>query len=222
MEGRKAKALCDRRRSERGPRIIKVSAPRILRRHSKQPGATPHRPLSKLCSCNAERQGASGSKEQYMLRYMLDVETRGSQSLLNVQGISRPHSLQAEGQAAGIGREPRSQCRSAGDLQLVDRPHRSAHRRAAELHRRVRARQREAARSSRAAAAGCRRPVVVPTVDGTTPDGRRTLIIWRKLTGDPEQDNLVLDTWIKDRSQLSTRTASSTSSTSMATTIWRT
>jgi len=33
------------------------------------------------------------------------------------------------------------------------------------------------------------------TVTGTTPDGRRTLIIWRKLTGEPEQDNLVLDEW---------------------------
>jgi adenine-specific DNA-methyltransferase len=33
------------------------------------------------------------------------------------------------------------------------------------------------------------------TVTGTTPDGRRTLVIWRKLTGDPEQDNLVLDEW---------------------------
>jgi adenine-specific DNA-methyltransferase len=33
------------------------------------------------------------------------------------------------------------------------------------------------------------------TVTGTTPDGRRALIIWRKLTGNPEQDNLVLDTW---------------------------
>ncbi|MGH8069401.1 MAG: site-specific DNA-methyltransferase, partial [Candidatus Entotheonellia bacterium] len=33
------------------------------------------------------------------------------------------------------------------------------------------------------------------TVSGTTPDGRRTLIIWRKLTGEPEQDNLVLDEW---------------------------
>ena len=33
------------------------------------------------------------------------------------------------------------------------------------------------------------------TVTGTTPDGRRTLIIWRKLTGEPEQDNLVLDAW---------------------------
>lgn len=31
------------------------------------------------------------------------------------------------------------------------------------------------------------------TVAGTTPDGRRTLVIWRKLTGDPEEDNLALD-----------------------------
>ncbi len=33
------------------------------------------------------------------------------------------------------------------------------------------------------------------TVTGTTPDGRRALVIWRKLTGEPEQDNLVLDAW---------------------------
>ena len=33
------------------------------------------------------------------------------------------------------------------------------------------------------------------TVTGTKPDGRHALIIWRKLTGEPEQDNLVLDTW---------------------------
>lgn len=33
------------------------------------------------------------------------------------------------------------------------------------------------------------------TVTGATPDDRRTLIIWRKLTGEPEEDNLVLDEW---------------------------
>jgi adenine-specific DNA-methyltransferase len=33
------------------------------------------------------------------------------------------------------------------------------------------------------------------TVTGTTPDDRKTLVIWRKLTGDPEHDNLVLDQW---------------------------
>ena len=33
------------------------------------------------------------------------------------------------------------------------------------------------------------------TVTGTTPGGRKALIIWRKLTGEPEEDNLVLDEW---------------------------
>ena len=33
------------------------------------------------------------------------------------------------------------------------------------------------------------------TVTGTMPDGRRTLVIWRKLTGDRERENLVLDEW---------------------------
>ena len=33
----------------------------------------------------APAQGADMLKEQYILRYMLDVETRGSQSLLNVR-----------------------------------------------------------------------------------------------------------------------------------------
>ncbi|MEI6639310.1 MAG: site-specific DNA-methyltransferase, partial [Chlorobium sp.] len=37
-----------------------------------------------------EAQGAECLKEQYILRYMLDVETRGSQSLLNVQAFTDP------------------------------------------------------------------------------------------------------------------------------------
>ena len=38
----------------------------------------------------AEAQGADSLREQYVLRYMLDVETRGSQSLLNVQAFTDP------------------------------------------------------------------------------------------------------------------------------------
>jgi adenine-specific DNA-methyltransferase len=33
------------------------------------------------------------------------------------------------------------------------------------------------------------------SVTGATPDDRKTLVIWRKLTGEPEQDNLLLDEW---------------------------
>ena len=35
-------------------------------------------------------QGADSLKEQYLLRYMLNVETRGSQSLLNIQAFTDP------------------------------------------------------------------------------------------------------------------------------------
>ena len=35
------------------------------------------------------------------------------------------------------------------------------------------------------------------TVTGTTPEGRKTLVIWRKLTGNAEEDNLVLEEWFK-------------------------
>ena len=38
-------------------------------------------------------------------------------------------------------------------------------------------------------------PLWFRTVTGTIPDGRRTLVIWRKLTGNDEEDNLVLDEW---------------------------
>ena len=47
--------------------------------------------------------------------------------------------------------------------------------------------------------------MVVSDVEGTTPDGRKTLIVWRKLTGNPEKDNLVLDVWMKDRLKISTK-----------------
>ena len=37
-----------------------------------------------------EAQGADGLREQYILRYLLDVETRGSPSLLNVRDFTDP------------------------------------------------------------------------------------------------------------------------------------
>ena len=45
---------------------------------------------SKPCSTPPRHRAPDGLKEQYLLRYMLDVETRGSQSLLNVQAFTDP------------------------------------------------------------------------------------------------------------------------------------
>ena len=42
---------------------------------------------SNRCSAPLRRRTLS---EQYILRYMLDVETRGSQSLLNVEAFTDP------------------------------------------------------------------------------------------------------------------------------------
>ena len=55
----------------------------------------PHRsPKQDDLLASAEAQGADRLKEQYMLRYMLDVETRGSQSLLNVKAFADPTAYQ--------------------------------------------------------------------------------------------------------------------------------
>lgn len=45
------------------------------------------------------------------------------------------------------------------------------------------------------------------TVTGITPEGRKTLVIWRKLTGNAEQDNLLLDTWFRDKQAFSVKDA---------------
>ncbi len=44
----------------------------------------------KLALDSPDAQGSDGFREQYLLHYMLDVETRGSQSLLNIQAFTDP------------------------------------------------------------------------------------------------------------------------------------
>lgn len=143
----------------------------------------------------AKVQGADGLKEQYMLRYMLDVETRGSQSLLNIAAFNDPTAYRLKVKRPG-GIES-----SELNVDLVEtfnyliglmvqsiaapQTFQAAFKRDDEGRLRIdgRLRQDEAG------------PWWFRTVYGTTPEGRRTLIIWRKLTGDAEQDNLVLDEW---------------------------
>jgi adenine-specific DNA-methyltransferase len=136
-----------------------------------------------------------GFREQYLLRYMLDVETRGSQSLLNLQAFSDPTAYKLK-----IKRPGSDESRDT-NVDLVEtfnwligltlRHFAAPQTFAAEFERDSEKRLRLKARI-RPDAAG---PWWFRTVTGTTPDGRQTLVIWRKLTGDAEQDNLVLDEW---------------------------
>ena len=143
----------------------------------------------------AEAQGADGLKEQFLLRYMLDVETRGSQSLLNVLAFQDPTAYKLKV------KRPGSDESSEVNVDLletfnwligltvtqigVSSTFTATFERDSEKRLRLKGR-------IRPDAAG---PWWFRTVTGATPDGRRTLVIWRKLSGDQEQDNLVLDEW---------------------------
>lgn len=144
---------------------------------------------------SVEAQGADRLKEQYMLRYMLDVETRGSQSLLNVKAFADPtaYKLKVKRPGSDESREVNVDLLETFNwligltVQSIAAPQTFK----AEFERDTEGRLTIKGRLRQDAAG----PWWFRTVTGATPDGRRALIIWRKLTGNPEQDNLVLDTW---------------------------
>ena len=142
-----------------------------------------------------EAQGVDGLKEQYILRYMLDVETRGSQSLLNVQAFTDPtaYKLKVKRPGSDESREVNVDLLETFNWLIgltvqhiaVPKTFNATFQRDSEKRLRLKGQLKEKNDG----------PFWFRTVTGTTPDGRQTLVIWRKLTGDPEQDNLVLDEW---------------------------
>jgi adenine-specific DNA-methyltransferase len=188
------KRLASAEEAERSPRIVKVvrleSYEDVLnnletRRTKEQQG------LLDL----AQAQGADGLKEQYILRYMLDVETRGSQSLLNVQAFTDPtaYKLKVKRPGSDESREVNVDLLETFNwlIGLTVKTIAAPQTFSAEFELDGEDRLRLKGRLKQEAEA----PFWFRTVTGTTPDGRRTLIIWRKLTGKPEQNNLVLDEW---------------------------
>ena len=193
-KGGKPKRLATPEEAERSPRIMKVV--RLESYEDALNNLEPSRSETQQQLLLApEAQGPDGLREQYILRYQLDVETRGSPSLLNVQAFADPTAYRLKVRRPGsdesrevivdlletfnwlIGLTVRhlaapqsfsaaSECDKEGRLRLKGRLKQDP--------------------------AG---PFWFRTVTGTTPDGRRTLVIWRKLTGNSEEDNLVLDEW---------------------------
>jgi adenine-specific DNA-methyltransferase len=193
--------------AERSPRIVKV-----IRLESYEDALNNlelrRPPAQRSLLDTAEAQGADKLKEQYILRYMLDVETRGSQSLLNVQAFTDPTAYKLKVKRPGsdesrevnvdlletfnwlIGltvRHIAAPTTFSARFNRDDDPDLSA-----DSPRRLlldgRLREKEDG------------PWWFRTVTGTTPDGRKTLVIWRKRPGGEsaegiEQDNLVLDEW---------------------------
>ena len=190
----KPKRLATPEEAERSPRIVKVV--RLESYEDALNNLETHRAeKQQLLLDDAEAQGADGLREQYILRYMLDVETRGSQSLLNVQAFTDPTAYKLKV------KQPGSDESREVDVDLLEtfnwliglsvRYIAAAQTFSAAFERDNEKRLRLKGRLAQEADG----PYWFRTVIGATPDGRRTLIIWRKLTGEPEQDNLVLDTW---------------------------
>ncbi len=157
-----------------------------------EPRRTSHQQLT---LDSPEAQGAESLKEQYILRYMLDVETRSSQSLLNVQAFTDPTAYKLKV------KRPGSDESSEVNIDLLE----SFNWLVGLTVRKIAAPQSFSALFERDSEKRLRlhgplkpeadAPYWFRTVTGTVPDGRKALIIWRKLTGEPEQDNLVLDEW---------------------------
>ena len=194
MEGRQTQRLATPEEAERSPRIVKV-----VRLESYEDALnnleTRRTDKQQLLLDAAEAQGADGLREQYILRYMLDVETRGSQSLLNVRAFTDPTAYKLK-----VKRPGSDESREV-DVDLLEtfnwligltvrhiaapQAFSAAFERDSEKRLRLKGLLKQEADGR----------YWFRTVTGGTPDGRRTLVIWRKLTGQPEQDNLVLDEW---------------------------
>lgn len=180
--------------AERSPRIVKVmrleSYEDVLNNLVLQRSKTQQSVLD-----TPEAQGKDGFREQYILRYMLNVETRGSQSLLNTQAFTDPTSYQLKV------KQPGSDESREVNVDLIETFNWLAGLRVkqisapqsfiASFNRDTEKRLCLESRLKQDANG----PYWFRTLTGTTPDGRKALVIWRKLTGDPEKDNLVLDEW---------------------------
>ena len=187
--------------AERSPRIVKVlrleSYEDTLNNLEVQRTNRQHKLLN-----SPDSQGEDGFGEQYILRYMLNVETRGSQSLLNTQNFTDPTSYKLT-----VKRPGSDESRSVNvdlletfnwltgltiDRIFAPQTFHAVFKRDSEKRLHL---EKELQQDTSG-------PYWFRTVTGTTPDGQRALVIWRKLTGNPEQDNLVLNEWFTNQGYL--------------------
>lgn len=190
----KPERLATAEEAERSPDILKIIRLESyedalnnleLRRTARQDGT--------LFSNQAD--GQNGFRERYMLQYMLDVESRGSQSLLNIANFAEPtgYKLKVKSPGSDESREVNVDLIETFNWLIgLTVQHIAAPRIfSADFERDSEGRLKIAGRLRQDANG----PFWFRTVTGNTPDGRKTLVIWRKLTGNPEEDNLVLDEW---------------------------
>ena len=203
----KPKRFATPEEAERSPRILKVVRLESYEDTLNNLDLHRTRPQEETLF-SPEAQGPDGFREQYLLRYMLDVETRGSASLLDTAAFTDPMAYRLKVKRPGSD-ESREVC-----VDLIET-----------FHWLIGLTIRHIA-APRAFTASFKRdpdpdlPKDAPrrllldgrmkeapngrwwfrAIEGELRDGRKTLVIWRNRPGgeEPEgveQDNLMLDTW---------------------------
>jgi len=215
----KPKRLATAEEAERSPRILKVlrlesyedTLNNLELGRSKGQQSLLDRP---------EASGPDGLKEQYLLRYMLDVETRGSASLLNIAAFTDPtaYKLKVKRPGSDESREVSVDLLETFNWLIgLTVKHIAAPQTIGAKFKRdddpdlpkdaprrllLDGRLKQHPHPDPLPGGEGEKQWWFRTVTGTTPDGRKTLVIWRKRPGGEtavgiEQDNLVLDEWFK-------------------------
>ena len=148
-------------------------------------------------------------REDYMLQYMLDVETRGSQSLLNIDAFADPTAYKLKVKKPG---SDEYEWKNVDLLETFNyliglRVEHTAgsHTFTAKFRRDPDPELPEDANTRLVLDGKLKQDSQGPwwfrKVEGWVPNGNgdkdKVLIVWRKLTGDMEKDNLMLDEWFK-------------------------
>ncbi|MCY3629757.1 MAG: DNA methyltransferase [Bacteroidota bacterium] len=184
--------------ASRSPRIVKIF--RLESYEDTLNNLAPHRSeIQQSVLDSPEGQGEDGFREQYILQYMLDVETRGSQSLLNAQAFTDPtaYKLRVKQPGSDESREVNIDLIETFNWLIglkigqISAPQSFIASFERDTEKRLLLQG-----SLDLDANG---PYWFRTMSGITPDGRRAIVIWRKLTDDPEKENLVLDKWFTTR-----------------------
>ena len=192
-KGGKPERLANPDEAKRSPRIVKVI--RLESYEDTLNNLYTHRTEKQaLLLDSPEAKGPDRLNEQYILRYMLESETRSSQSLLNVQALTDPTAYKLKV------RQPGSDESREVNVDLLETFNwliglKVGHITAPQTF--CAAFERDSEQRLRLKGGLTRKdgPYWFRGVVGSMSDGRRALVIWRKLTGEPEQDNLVLNEW---------------------------
>lgn len=157
---------------------------------------------AQLALDSKQTHGIDGFKEQYILKYMLDVETKGSQSLLNIQDFKDPTAYKM------LIKRPGTDESKLVNVDLIETfnwllgltvDHIAAPQTFTAAFKRDEEKRLVLGNQLKQADGG---NWWFRTVTGKDSEGRSVLVIWRKRPGcdEPEgieQDNLVLNEWFR-------------------------